>query len=477
MFNHTAKLEIINLLFHSVLRTLDSNSSTRTYGFETFRGCVKSIFSVDVCDLAIILDAPSGPKSSGGDNACTECRKWIMECNPSVEVVRIKLTSLRLDEETVDRLLSTLKAPESALGTAREAAYRARHGPLINSDKMPNVRLSHGSGSSALPRLRTLRVPISLLPARAPSDPATSPPPAWSVPSLLSILQLIFPHANVSCAPCLLLNDWRATSVATSSSASRGFKRLADLARLKVFSERRFSEERRIHQLFLSKVLNETVQPETGAESQSTGETKRIIRLREHVVSVQGVISVASSYSHTSLPMEREFNEASLGYRDSAKTSPCFVSVEACAGSIIVRECNLRNSAGSEGKESETFLVLGSFNNQQEEFILDLFRSCSVLALLPAANISRTGLTHRVMENVQSKYCGVNNSLTPLPSGWWYDGKMYVDIDGNQSEFRPDINVFLDQYIIEKNNQILNYNELLHSTQFSYRQFTHNFTS
>jgi hypothetical protein len=246
---------------------------------------------------------------------------------------------------------------------------------------------------------------------------------------------------------------------------------------LKVFSERRFSEERRIHQLFLSKVLNETVQPETGTESQSTGETKRIIRLGEHVVSVQGVISVASSYSHTSLPMEREFNEASLGYRDSAKKSPCFVSVEACAGSIIVRECNLRNSAGSEGKESETFLVLGSFNNQQEEFILDLFRSCSVLALLPAANISRTGLTHRVMENVQSKYCGVNNSLTPLPSGWWYDGKMYVDIDGNQSEFRPDINVFLDQYIIEKNNQILNYNELLHSTQFSYRQFTHNFTS
>jgi hypothetical protein len=461
-------MEIINLLFHSVLRTLDSNSSTRAYGFETFRGCVKSIFSVDVCDLAIVLDAPSGSESSGGDNACTECRKWIMECNPSVEVVRMKLTSLRLDEETVDRLLSTIKAPENALGTAREAAYRARHGPLINSDKMPNVRLSYGSGSSALPRLRTLRMPISLLPTRTPSDPASSPPPVWSVPSILSILQLIFPHANVCCTPCLLLNDWRATSVATSSSASRGFKRLADLARLKVFSERRFSEERLSHQLFLSKVLNETVQPETGTESGSTGKNKRIIRLREHVVSIQGVISAASSYSHTSsLPMEREFNEASQGYRNSAKKSPCFVSVEACAGSIIVRECDLRNSARSEGKESEIFLVLGSFDNQQEEFVLDLFRSCGVLALLPAANISRTGLTHRVMENVQSKYCGVNNSLTPLPSGWWYDGKMYVDIHGNQSKFRPDINVFLDQYIIEKNNQILSYNKLLHSTQFS----------
>jgi hypothetical protein len=415
-----------------------------------------------VCDLAVVVDTPSGPTSSGGDNTCAECRKWIIERNPSVEVVRMKLTSLRLDEATVERLLSTLKSPENALGTAREAAYRARHGPLIASDNAPTVRLSYGPGSSALPRLRTLRMTVSLLPARTPSVSASSPPSAWSVPSLLSILQLIFPQATVSCTPCFLVDDWRATSVATSWSTSRGFKRLADLARSKVFSERRFSRERQNHRLFLSEVLNESEQPENGSVSRSEGETKRINRLREHVVSVQGVISVASSYSHNLLPMEREYSEASWVLTNSATKPPCFVSVEACVGSIIVRKCDLHDGARNEGKKSETFLVLGSFDNQHEEFLSDLFRSCGVLPLLPAAIISRTGLTQEVMENVQS-----NNSLTPLPSGWWYDGKMYVDIHGNQSKFRPDINVFLDQYIIEKNNQILNYYELLHSTQFS----------
>lgn len=458
--------EITNLVIYSVIRTLDPHSSIGSYGFETFRGCVKSLFAVDVCDLAVIVDTPSGPASTGGDSACSECRKWITERNPTVEVVRMKLTSLRLDEDTVEKLLSTLTSSESAHCTAREATYRVRHGPLLASDRVPNVRLSYGPGPYTLPRLRTLRMPISLLPVRSTSASAS----AWSVPSLFSILQLIFPHATVSCTPSLLLADWRATSTAAnSSSASRGFKRLTDLARLKVFSERRFSEERRIHQLFLSKVRDETEQPRTGSESQRGGEMRKINRLRDNVVSVQGVVSAASSYSDITNPLERNGSEGSQSHRDSTKRTPCFVSVEACVGSIIVRECDLRDSADSERKESEAILVSGSLDSHLEELLYDLFRSCGELPLLPAASVSRAGLTHREMENIQTKYCGTNNTLSPLPSGWWYDGKMYVDIHGNQSSFRPDINVFLDQYIVEKNNQILNYNELLHSTQSSYK--------
>ena len=205
--------EITNLVIHSVIRTLDPHSSVGSYGFETFRGCVKSLFAVDVCDLAVIVDTPSGP---GGDSACSECRKWITERNPAVEVVRMKLTSLRLDEETVERLLSTLTSSESAHCTAREATYRVRHGPLMASDRVPNVRLSYGPGPYTLPRLRTLRMPISLLPVCSTSVSASvsASASAWSVPSLFSILQLIFPHATVSCTPSLLLADWRATSTA-----------------------------------------------------------------------------------------------------------------------------------------------------------------------------------------------------------------------------------------------------------------------
>lgn len=414
--------------------------------------------------MVVIVDTPSGPASTGGDSAYSECRKWIMERNSSAEVVRIKLTSLRLDEDALDRLLSYLKVSGSAL-TARESSYRARHGPLCASDKAPNVRMSFGPGSSSIPRLRTLRMPVSLLQARSSS--ASVPASMWSLPSLLSTLQLIFPHATVNCAPCLLVDDWRVSSSENSSSAIRGFKRLTDLARRKVFSDRRFSEERRIHQLFLSKVKNELEQPKTGCESRKKDEKRRINRLRENMISVQGVVSVTSSYSHAAMSLERDLSDANINPRNHAERPPCFVSVEACVGSIILRECGLRNSAHSKGKESETILVLGSFDVQLEEFLLSIFGSCGLLPLQPAADISRTGLTHKVMENIQSKYCGVNNSLAPLPSGWWYDGKMYVDIHGYKSEFRPDIDIFLDQYIIEQNNKILNYNELLQSTQSS----------
>lgn len=414
--------------------------------------------------MAVIVDTPSGPASTGGDSSYSQCRKWIIERNSSVEVVRIKLTSLRLDEDALDRLLSYLKGSGSAL-SARESSYRARHGPLWASDKVPNVRMSFGPGSSSIPRLRTIRMPVSLLQARPSS--ASVPASMWSLPSLLSTLQLIFPHATVNCTPCLLVDDWHASSSENSLSASRGFKRLTDLARLKVFSDRRFSEERRIHQLFLSKVKDELEEPKTGCESRKKEAKRMINKLRENIISVLGVISVTSSYSHAAMSLDRDLSYANMSPWNHTKRPPCFVSVEACVGSIILRECGLRNSAHSKGRESETILVVGSFDAQLEEFLSSLFGSCGLLPLQPASDISRTGLTHKVMENIQSKYCGANNSLTPLPSGWWYDGKMYVDIHGYKSEFRPDIDIFLDQYIIEQNNKILNYNELLQFTQSS----------
>jgi hypothetical protein len=66
-----------------------------------------------------------------------------------------------------------------------------------------------------------------------------------------------------------------------------------------------------------------------------------------------------------------------------------------------------------------------------------------------------TDLTDNVLYGIQNKY-----SHKPV-EGWWFDGTMYVDINGNKRMLRPDINDVANAYIEIENVKIKKFNQML----------------
>ncbi len=48
--------------------------------------------------------------------------------------------------------------------------------------------------------------------------------------------------------------------------------------------------------------------------------------------------------------------------------------------------------------------------------------------------------------------------LDALPSGYWFDGTMYLDHDGHSNEFHPLMHDFVSRYIATENEKINDFN-------------------
>jgi hypothetical protein len=135
------------------------------------------------------------------------------------------------------------------------------------------------------------------------------------------------------------------------------------------------------------------------------------------------------------------------------------LSIEACAGVILVRECEENDV------NSQNLTVQGAFVKSTETLLCKLFNSCEKLNLQSKSYLNHGDVTVKMREAAQLKYCGVNHKLRALPGGWWFDGNVYLDVDGNRRPFRPDIDDILDDYLIEKNKEIEDYNNHLNDIQ------------
>lgn len=139
------------------------------------------------------------------------------------------------------------------------------------------------------------------------------------------------------------------------------------------------------------------------------------------------------------------------------------LSIEACAGVILVRECKINDDNAN--MKSQNLTVQGSFVKSTELLLSKLFHSCEKLNLQFKTYLNHEDVTIKMRETAQLKYCGVNHKLKALPGGWWFDGNVYLDVDGNRRQFRPDIDNILDDYLIEKNKEIDDYNDYLKEMQ------------
>lgn len=439
------------------------------------RGCTKSICLADVCDMAIIVDVDE--RSSRADSVYFKFREWVESVNRDAEIIRVNPTRLRVDSDDVDAIVKYLGLKYPGVMSARESARRLRHAPLLSTATMTATRsrvtLTPDSCTTSLSGLRVLRLHARSLP------PCRYSPGIWSLNSLLSVLQFLFPSASVCAPPGLLSEVWHSDSPLSSSSTSaslppssstpssvlcfntklntvkRGFRRLTDLATMKVFSERRFAQEK----LTLQNLLDKIAAAETHCKAMSVTQMLRI-----GLISVEGLVRVRSSVAQGS---GSRAGNTSKHYSESM-----YVYIEACKGAIIFKADQPGDRYTSDLNSGiDSLTMQGSFRKPTQALLMELFSSCGALQLKPKVDLTRDNLSASTIKRVHSRYCEKNVMDKPLPTGWWFDGNIYLDIDGNQREYRPDLELILDQHLILKNNEILEYNILLQSLSHTMLQY------
>jgi hypothetical protein len=425
-----------------------------------------------VCDIAVIVDVDE--RSSRSDSVYFKFRKWVESVNRDAEIIRVNPTRLRVDDDDVDAIVKYLGLKNPDVMSARESARRLRHAPSLSTATMTATRSrvtsTPHSCTASLSGLRVLRLHARSLPQCRFS------PGIWSLNSLLSVLQFLFPSAAVCAPPGLLSEVWHSDSPLSSSSTSaslsssssaptsvftpssphfndelntvkRGFRRLTDLATMKVFSERRFAEEK----LNLQHLLDKIAAAELHSKAMSVVQTLRI-----GLISVEGLVRVRSSVAQGS--------GSKAGNTSKHSSVFMYVYIEASKGAIIFKADQPGDRYTSDLNSGiDSLTMQGSFRKPTHALLMELFSSCGALQLKPKVDLTRDDLTTSTIKSVHSRYCEKSIMDKPLPNGWWFDGNIYLDIDGNQREYRPDLELILDQYLILKNKEISEYNILLQS--------------
>ena len=468
------------------------NSSTyhTGIGLETYRASVQSLCQAGLCDVAILVDSSSGERSTLTESIYSNFKKWVVDVNAEVNVVRMSPLNLRIDEDMMDSLFDLMQKDQNS--SERSATLATRYNPFhfynstMKEFKMSKVRLSYKPEIDKFPTgLYSFRIPV--------------PSQAWSLQSVLTVLKFLFPLASISCPIVFLSRTWYPNC--NNSYYERGFKRLIDLAKTKIFSNKRYEEERIVLEENLSKYKNKSSKLKISKDTNVTDATSDISKLRVGLLAVSGVISLG--YQGLS-----SFGDGTYGQKNHKLYGVC-VNIEACAGSIIIRESEIYHTDNGTGKidsqghgpghgpgqgpaghgpgpghgqgpagqgpgqgsgqgsgPGQCLIVNGSFVEATKDLLLDIFQSAGFLHLKSKPLLTHSTVTLKMMEKVQLKYCGMNNEFRDLPGGCWFDGNVYVDINGNQRRFRPDIDDILEKYFIEENKKIEDYNALFKNLQF-----------
>jgi hypothetical protein len=190
---------------------------------------------------------------------------------------------------------------------------------------------------------------------------------------------------------------------------------------------------------------------ELDKDGKDSEESETLSILHKSLLSVHGIIRIKYIPSNSTV--------------DYSGVLDCTInlSIEACAGVILVRESE--GNDDGQNTNSQNLTVQGAFVKPTEILLSKLFNSCEKLNLQSKCYLNHGDVTVKMREAAQLKYCGVNHKLRALPGGWWFDGNVYLDVDGNRRQFRPDIDDILDDYLIEKNKEIEDYNNHLNHIQ------------
>jgi hypothetical protein len=154
------------------------------------------------------------------------------------------------------------------------------------------------------------------------------------------------------------------------------------------------------------------------------------------------------------LALESTSSASSTAENDSLKG----IALDATSDYIVFRVISSYESGASIKAKTAQISVTGVFKEQEQEFMDVLFSQCFIRPFDPRPRLSFSDLTQEQLIELQRT---ASLSSIPLPSGWWYNGDVYVDIHGTRRSIRPDVEELVQAHLAQRNSEIDRYNQFM----------------
>lgn len=300
----------------------------------------------------------------------------------------------------------------------------------------------------------------------------SNPKDCWDITSLITVLKMLFPKTAVS--NTVVTDRWDANCLSdTNDGPKQLFARAQLLATIKIFAKKQVAYTRDELNRFIKELVD--TDTEVGVISGNTGGIDA-----GSVGSVHGIVRIKSGKFSLD-----EDNKDFKGVNRVFPSTYSYAMVDANESHVIIRPLlhDIKNLNGVSGDSNvmNRLYVQGSMTRKTFDTIYATLHHC-VLKILPPRMlfgnqqiedlkkiVSTTGGYHNVPNKtidqqivltplqIQAKF----NDHIPLPSGCWFDGEFFIDIYGNRSILRPDIDRLFEHYIQVVNGENEKYNGML----------------
>ena len=291
-------------------------------------------------------------------------------------------------------------------------------------------------------------LPPSNGPGQSAKEAASLASVDWSVNSILSCLQALFPTATLNSD--VVSDTWQMPATGTRDTKGlSGFRLATYCAKAKVLKKRQMEAEalQLSHELRKLRAMKNKGSS-SGSNSGDKAQLRDLSTLVGGLLSVHGVVRIPSG-----TPLD-----------GGAKVPLGLAILEACEGSIILRavepgtaDYSLLNQSSK--VVTNQLVVQGVVSNESAALLEDIFGLCGKYRLPHKPERTRKDLTSSEEETVAQQNEHV--PLGPSAVNWTYDGYGYVDYIGNRRKLRPDIEPMLEVYLERQNERVAEYNKMV----------------
>jgi hypothetical protein len=487
------------------------DESEHGLGYELMNMMENELLHPQQCDIVLAIDHP-GLETRG----FYRLRSLFNRMNPRGHVIRLTASNLRLNNEHVDLLLPYLQAYRKAnnnnnnnnnsSSNRRKMSERQSYLSIQGYPNLQQLVANHsnyhhnhqlhskydgdggddskgrdGNNSNPLAHypynmianhfyIPSTEVTHTLVTIRFTPSSLGISHRRWDTQNLLDTIQLLFPTSKFY--GNTIDKSWNIpppkTSTSSSSSSSSLFQRLIQLATVKVMSlkQHTYNNEQYRKQI---QCIHEKY--------------KQIVnKIQRNIFTVSGVIvrrdnSIKTSNynSSSSLP--------SSAFSSSSSSSLSEQQIDANQSFITLRSTTISSSSydkknindddDDDGRPAATAAATTTAKEEKEDHVTihGVFSSSEIHVLreLLAASgtyklqykkvltIQDVTYDQRLIIQQSSKY----NTLFPCPHGWFFDGQLYLNFNGDRQVVRPDIDRLVELYIHDENKRIQEYNLLL----------------
>lgn len=371
-------------------------------GYESWQAMGYELCKVEALDMVVVVS-----DNTHAYNAL-QTRVSQESCNLSLvdSIVRLTTVNLRLDDTSLEQIYTTCVVGSSS-GVEIEGKEHMRNAARIcravgswgiqEELHQQDVRCQRESVAHTT-LCRTLQsCHVSFPHFRSSSDGCV-----WDMNILSNLMKRLFPLAAMT--NTIDVHSWNKTVV-----GSKGMKRAVELATTKVMTARYRTESMAAFQAEANKLTPEVLG-----------------HIQQGMFCLYGTVKV------------QEMSGNSV-----------YAMIEACAGAIIVRPSEVPGN---------TVTFQGSLHAADVVSLKHLLELCSCGAPRTLTTIGRHDVNASDLMDIQRKYA---QEFIQLPTGCWFDGQFYIDVRGNRSVIRPDVEQMVDRYVEDANRNVEKYNKML----------------